>query len=32
MKSSHIPISFYSDYNSHWVNKEQEDHMEYVML
>lgn len=30
--SSHIPISFGSDCSSPRVNKEQEDHMEYVVL
>lgn len=32
MHSSHIPVSFYSDCSSPRVNKEQEDHMEYVVL
>ncbi|XP_009986050.1 PREDICTED: latrophilin-2 [Tauraco erythrolophus] len=32
MQSFHIPISFYSDCSSPRVNKEQEDHMEYVVL
>lgn len=32
MRSSHIPLSFHSGCSSPRVNKEQEDHMEYVVL